>query len=200
MDIYISRSGSQEGPFKIGAVNSMIADKSLKTYDYAWYEGLTDWIMVKDVPAVKLPQLNPPAAVKSIPSKQTISTNSKDIKPNENSSSKSKVVYLREKKAFSGPLTDVIKLALRALIDCKFTVDNVNDSVGIISFQTGMQWTASAGCSCSITFVEIEDGVFKAQGSGKPNQAGFSPFKWDVGTGTAQANQAIGQMIILSTR
>jgi hypothetical protein len=53
--IYIIRNGLQKGPYSIDQINSFLDDRSLKTYDLAWYEGLTAWILVKDLQGVTLP-------------------------------------------------------------------------------------------------------------------------------------------------
>ncbi len=52
MAIYIIRNEVQEGPYPLEQINQMLADKTLKTYDLAWYEGLDNWILVKDIPGV----------------------------------------------------------------------------------------------------------------------------------------------------
>lgn len=56
MHIYISRSGTQEGPFTIVEVNALLKDVSLTVSDYAWYEGLNDWVMVQDMADVLMPE------------------------------------------------------------------------------------------------------------------------------------------------
>jgi len=170
MDIYISRNGSQEGPFDIMEINAMIADKFLKSYDYAWYEGLAEWILVKDVPGLELPQ---------------IASSSRKSK---------KVIYLKSENCFEGLLSDIVKLAMRAVVELKYTVENVNDSVGIITFKTGMTWASFQGASCSITFIEIEEGKYSPQSAGKQNVSGAQLVALDFGGAKRIADGVVDHM------
>ena len=195
MDIYISRDGSQEGPFEIMAINSMIADKSLKTYDYAWYEGLAGWIMVKDVPGLLLPQTTPPPLVKIIPPhKKTGPAVTKEATQQTAPSKKPKVIYSKSENCFEGLLSDIVKLAMRAVVESKYTVENVNDSVGMITFKTGMTLTSFQGASCSITFIEIEEGKYTAQSAGKQNVSGAQLMALDFGGAKRIAEKVIDHM------
>ncbi|MCE9587340.1 MAG: DUF4339 domain-containing protein [Verrucomicrobia bacterium] len=55
MDIYIIRVGKeQEGPFSLEQITTFISEKSLKPYALVWYKGLSEWIMVKDLPNLGL--------------------------------------------------------------------------------------------------------------------------------------------------
>ena len=90
MDIYIIRVGQeQEGPFSPEQINSFILENSLKPYALAWYEGLSEWVMVKDIPK-KI--LQPPKLIEvTMPQKNTSDFSSipandqKDEKLNYNS-------------------------------------------------------------------------------------------------------------------
>jgi hypothetical protein len=53
MQIYISKSGSQEGPFSLETVNDFLKNDVFSIDDFAWYEGLNDWIPVKEIPLPK---------------------------------------------------------------------------------------------------------------------------------------------------
>ena len=194
MDIYISRDGSQEGPFEITAISSMIADMSLRTYDYAWYEGLAEWIMVKDMPSLELPQASPPPVVKTITPNKTDPFSPNKAAQQPVSNKKSKVTYSRSGNCFEGLLSDVVKLAMRAVVESKYTVENVNDSVGMISFKTGMTWSSFQGASCSITFVEIEEGKYMPQSAGKQNVSGAQLMALDFGGAKQIAEKVIETM------
>jgi hypothetical protein len=51
MNIFIIRTGQeQEGPFSPEEINVLIMDGSLSPEALAWYDGLTEWIIVKDIP------------------------------------------------------------------------------------------------------------------------------------------------------
>jgi len=50
MTLYIAKDGHQLGPYSIADVQKMVVAGTLKVNDMAWYEGLTDWIPLKEVP------------------------------------------------------------------------------------------------------------------------------------------------------
>jgi len=59
MDIYLNTNGQQEGPYTLDQINHFLSERTLKTIDYAWYEGMSDWIFVKDLPGIILPTIAP---------------------------------------------------------------------------------------------------------------------------------------------
>jgi DNA polymerase-3 subunit epsilon len=50
--IYISRNGIQEGPFALDYIKDLFVRGELKSDDYAWYEGCSDWIAVSEIPNI----------------------------------------------------------------------------------------------------------------------------------------------------
>lgn len=58
MEIYISKAGSQEGPFTLEQVKGYLASGTYNDDDFAWYDGLSDWISIKDIPNLKSLQNN----------------------------------------------------------------------------------------------------------------------------------------------
>ncbi len=50
--IHISRFGRQYGPYSVDGVNSLISQRVLFPSDFAWYEGLDDWIPLSAMPGV----------------------------------------------------------------------------------------------------------------------------------------------------
>jgi uncharacterized membrane protein YhaH (DUF805 family) len=65
MDIYLSRSGSQEGPFSLEGVNELLRNGIYSLEDYAWHEGLENWTILRDIAGVQLPKQVPPPFTKS---------------------------------------------------------------------------------------------------------------------------------------
>jgi len=55
MQIYISVSGKRSGPFTLDMLNIKLKCGTLKKDDFAWYQGLPDWIPVNNVPNIELP-------------------------------------------------------------------------------------------------------------------------------------------------
>jgi len=66
MEIYISRNGSQEGPFTLEGVNELLKNGIFNADDFAWFDGLSDWIAVKDVPNIELPKDSLPTPLPEI--------------------------------------------------------------------------------------------------------------------------------------
>jgi hypothetical protein len=56
MDIHISRSGQQFGPYSAEQVKSYLADGSILLTDFGWTDGMTDWVPVMELPCVKVVQ------------------------------------------------------------------------------------------------------------------------------------------------
>jgi len=52
MTLYITKNGQRLGPFTTVEVQSMITAGTLNSADWAWYEGLTDWIPLNQVPGI----------------------------------------------------------------------------------------------------------------------------------------------------
>lgn len=52
MQIYITRDGTQEGPFSFEQVRARVTDGSLTPTDLAWYEGCAEWIPLSRIPGV----------------------------------------------------------------------------------------------------------------------------------------------------
>jgi ribosomal protein L37AE/L43A len=56
MDIYIIHNGNHEGPYSVNAITELLKHGILSNDDYAWYQGLEDWIFVKDLQKQNIPQ------------------------------------------------------------------------------------------------------------------------------------------------
>ena len=55
MLIHIQRDGHQFGPYTLEDLNQYLVDGSLLPSDLAWYEGVSDWIPMNQVPGVVMP-------------------------------------------------------------------------------------------------------------------------------------------------
>jgi GYF domain 2 len=50
MNIYIQQSGQDpEGPYSVNALNELLKHNIINDNDYAWHEGLEDWILVRNL-------------------------------------------------------------------------------------------------------------------------------------------------------
>jgi membrane protein YdbS with pleckstrin-like domain len=69
MPIVINKDGKQLGPFSLDEARAMVLSGKLEADDWAWPDGATEWIPLKQVPGFAVagkpsaPPANPPAAV-----------------------------------------------------------------------------------------------------------------------------------------
>jgi hypothetical protein len=63
MNLYISKNGIRLGPYAIEEARKLKAAGQLQDDDWAWYEGLADWIPLQQVPGFGLPPPPPPPAL-----------------------------------------------------------------------------------------------------------------------------------------
>jgi hypothetical protein len=66
----------------------------------------------------------------------------------------------------------VAKLAMRAVQELGWKLDNVNETLGLVTFQTGMTWGSWSGVSGSLSIEEVGEYQFRVGGTGKQNVRG----------------------------
>ncbi|QDU44585.1 hypothetical protein Mal52_30700 [Symmachiella dynata] len=86
---------------------------------------------------------------------------------------------------FSGTMTSMVKLAMRAIQELGWKLDQANDALGLVTFQTGMSWGSWSGVSCSLNIEEGSANTFRVTGSGKQNLRGGQIIALNIG-GEAQ--------------
>jgi uncharacterized protein DUF4339 len=64
MNIFIFKDGRREGPYSLEEVRRLRADGKVMNSDYAWQEGLADWVPLASIPGIASPitPLVPPGA------------------------------------------------------------------------------------------------------------------------------------------
>jgi len=67
MEIYISKSGQQSGPFSEQQIESMLSSGMLTLADYAWHEGLPEWLQLEQVLNARQPANQSPALPQKYP-------------------------------------------------------------------------------------------------------------------------------------
>src|SRR6516165_5557558 len=78
------------------------------------------------------------------------------------------VHYDRNSDSFSGSMVLMVKLAMRAIQDLGWKIEQVNETIGLVTFETaGMSWGSWSGVSCSLNIDEISPGTFRVSGTGK---------------------------------
>ena len=105
------------------------------------------------------------------------------------------VHYDRSTDTFTGSMAGVVKLAMRAVQALNWKLDDANENLGLVTFQTGMTWGSWSGASCSLNIEEVAPNAFKVSGTGKQNIRGGQLVALNIG-GEAQgkARKAIEKM------
>jgi hypothetical protein len=55
MTLFVTKNGKQLGPYSLEQVQNLVADGTLVASDWAWYEGLTEWVPISQIPGFVLP-------------------------------------------------------------------------------------------------------------------------------------------------
>ena len=106
-----------------------------------------------------------------------------------------KVSYNQADDTFTGSVSLIAKLALKAVQDLGWTIDQVNDSVGLVTFQTKMSWGSWSGITGTLSFEEVRQNVFRVKGSGKQNVRGGQLGALNIGNeAQKKADKAIDRM------
>lgn len=112
----------------------------------------------------------------------------------------SSVRYDRKSDTCRGTVVSVVRLAMRAVESLGWKLDQVNESVGLVTFQTGISWGSWSGISCSLTIEELAPNSIRVTGAGKENLRGGQLIALNLG-GEAQgkARKAIEKMQALAS-
>lgn len=66
MSLLINKDGKQLGPFSLDEARSLVRGGTLSPTDWAWPDGATDWILLKDIPGFTLAAKPAPPAASAI--------------------------------------------------------------------------------------------------------------------------------------
>ena len=111
----------------------------------------------------------------------------------------SKVSYNRSSDTFSGTKLLIVKLAMKAIQEIGWKLDQANENLGLVTFQTGVTWGSWSGVSCSLNIEEINENEFKVTGTGKQNLSGGQLIALNIGNeAQSKARKAIDMMKELS--
>lgn len=79
------------------------------------------------------------------------------------------VDYNRSTDTFTGTMVLLVKLAMRAAQEHGWKLDQANETLGLVTFQTGISWGSWSGVSCSLSIEEVSPNTFRVTGTGKQN-------------------------------
>jgi hypothetical protein len=82
------------------------------------------------------------------------------------------VKYNASTNTFTGTMILMIKLALRVIQELNWKVENVNENLGIIVFETVISWGSWGGIFCTLNVDEISPSTFRVRGTGEQNFRG----------------------------
>src|SRR5712692_7724663 len=96
---------------------------------------------------------------------------------------------------FGGTPSQLVNLAMRAVQELGWTLENANETLGLITFETGMSWGSWSGISCSLNIEELGESRFRVTGTGKQNLKGGQIIAANFfGEAEARVAKAIGKM------
>lgn len=104
-------------------------------------------------------------------------------------------------ETFHGTKSEIIRLAIRAIQAKGWKLDQVNESVGVVSFETPMSLGSWSGISANLIVEESGPNIWRVSGTAKQNLKGGQIAAFDIG-GEAQnvVRDAIAEMRALSTQ
>lgn len=87
-----------------------------------------------------------------------------------------------------------MKVAMRAIENLRWTVVSANESLGLLTFETKMSLGSWSGVTCTLSFDELQPGIWRVSGSGKQNVRGAQLAALDMGEAKRKAAKAIKVM------
>jgi hypothetical protein len=105
------------------------------------------------------------------------------------------VRYNWDNDMFTGAMIRMVKLAMRAVQELGWTLNQANETVGMVNFQTGMSWGSWSGITCTLNIEELSPNTFRVIGTGKQNLSGGQLIAFDIGSeAEGKALKAIERM------
>lgn len=101
------------------------------------------------------------------------------------------VPYNATTDTFRGTMVLLVKLAMSAVQSFGWKLNQANENLGLVTFETGMSFGSWSGVSGSLNIEEIGPNSFKITGTGKQNVRGGQ-----LGAGTATGGYATGDTLV----
>ncbi len=103
--------------------------------------------------------------------------------------------YDRDTDTFKGTMIQIVKLAMHAIEQIGWKLDQANETLGLVTFETGMSWGSWSGISCSLNITEVSSNTFRVTGTGKQNVRGGQIIAFNIGNeAQGKADKAIQKM------
>lgn len=109
------------------------------------------------------------------------------------------VAYDQQTGTFRGTKLATVQLAMRAIQEKGWKIEQVNEGIGMVSFETGISMGSWSGITANIILEEISPNNFRVSGTAKQNLRGGQVAAFNIG-GEAQnaVNEAIAQMRVIA--
>jgi DNA-directed RNA polymerase subunit RPC12/RpoP len=105
------------------------------------------------------------------------------------------VKYDSESDTFYGSMNLLVKLAMSAIQENGWTLEQANESIGLVTFKTSISWGSWSGVSCSLNISEVSPNTFRIVGTGKQNVSGGQLLAINIGNeAQSKAKKAIETM------
>ena len=92
-----------------------------------------------------------------------------------------RVTYNSETNTFSGTRDLVIELAIKAILHHHWSLIQVVESLGVITFKTNISWGSWSGVRCSLYMSEVSPFTFHLSGVGNQNISGIQAYAFNIG-------------------
>jgi hypothetical protein len=104
-------------------------------------------------------------------------------------------------ETFRGTKPEIIRLAIKAIQSKGWKLDQVNESIGLVSFETTMSFGSWSGVAATLVVEEAGANLYRVSGTAKQNLRGGQLAAFDIG-GEAQSvvREAVAAMRALQTR
>ena len=105
------------------------------------------------------------------------------------------VKYDLASDTFTGTMTLIVKLAMQAIQEHGWTLEQANENIGLVNFKTSISWGSWSGVSCSLNISEVSQNTFRIIGTGKQNVSGGQLLAMNIGNeAQKKAKKAIETM------
>jgi hypothetical protein len=181
--VYLYINNQQAGPYALDQLKAMWNSGSITADTPYWHEGMAEWAPVHTLLSSEQDAPQPPPLPPSPPQQKIF-----------------KAQYDPNSDSFMATMQLMVKLAMKAIQELGWKLENANESIGLVTFETGMSWGSFSGVSCSLNIDEVDANCFRVAGTGKQNVRGGQFAAIDLfGEAKGKAQKAIDKMKELAT-
>jgi hypothetical protein len=174
--IYLFINNRQQGPYALDQIRRMWNSGSITADTLYWHEGMVDWGSVHELVTQQQTASTPPPL--------PIQTAPRIVKAQYNQASDS----------FTATMPLMMKLAMKAIQELGWKLDNANEAMGLVTFQTLASWWCHNGVQASLNIEEISNNTYTVSGTGKQIVPGGQIWSIELGNAKTQVQKTIDKM------